>query len=493
MITQYIFLLISTLLVLVSTRSEKTSYKNILKIMAFILPVFLIVQGDLDYLSILFLLLVVPVSILVSLYTSWYTNYKYQSNRLEILIDLFSISIIYTFASLNLIGFVALWTISEIIGFLLVSYEGGPEAFRAGYRFFFLKAVTFELSALTLIALLSTKISIDVVLLANFHELPTLTVSPYYMILLIVGYTTTAALIPLHFWLPHAHSTAPAPASAILSGITIKMGFYALLRLSDIVVFDLWVKYLLFIMGGITCIYGFLMLLGQQDYKRMLAYSTVGNSGLIAVILSLYLLKPSSTYLYLALITNIYAHGLYKASLFLNSGTVEIVTHTRIVNELNSLVAYIPLSSLASLFSVLSVIGIPPTIGFIAKLLSIIGVLEYGLNIMSIIVLVLIGYSILISLIYGVRILRIHWETGERRKQLRHAEVNRSLQAVEILLSILSIAYGYIVPILAYTDIIFVLSLVNLFSLLIIIVLVYTFYFNIRLRVIHGGVTNIAR
>ena len=493
MITLYVLLLGSTLLILVGNRLKNTLSKNLLKIIAFTLPIFLMIQGYLDTLSASFLLFVIPVSIIVSIYTSWYSNYKYKSNKLEILVDLFNLSIIYTFAFPNLIGFVALWTISEIIGFLLVSYEGGPEAFRAGYRFFFLKAATFEFSALTLIALLSTKINIDMVLLAKFHDLPILTVSPYYMILLIIGYTTTAALIPLHFWLPHAHSTAPAPASAILSGITVKMGFYALLRLNDIIVFDIWLKYLLFVMGGITCVYGFLMLLSQQDYKRMLAYSTVGNSGLIAVILSLYLLKPNSTYLYLALITNIYAHGLYKASLFLNSGTVEVVTHTRIINKLNGLAAYTPLSSLASLFSILSVIGIPPTIGFIAKLLSIIGVLEYGLNSLSIAVLILIGYSILISLIYGVRILRIHWEAGEKRKQLQYTKIGILPQAAEIILSALSIAYGYIVPILAYTDIVFVLSLVNLFSLLIIIVLVYTFYFNIRLRIIHGGIASIAR
>ncbi len=491
MLTPYLLALLSFILVSCCSKTTSLLLRAIIKVIAFSLPIALLIGGAVDNLSSYFLLLVVPVSIITSIYASWYSNHKYSSTRLEILIDLFNVSIIYTFASPNLLGFITLWTISEVLGFLLVAFEGGPDAFRAGYRFFFLKAATFELSALTLVAILSTKAGIDSILLSSFRELPSIIVSPFYMVLLIIGYITTAALVPLHFWLPHAHSTAPAPASAILSGITVKMGFYALLRINDIVIFEPWVKYMLFIMGGITCVYGFLLLLGQQDYKRMLAYSTIGNSGLITILLSMYLLEPSNVYMYLALLANIYAHGLYKASLFLNAGTVEAVAHTRLMSKVNGLVAYVPISSLASLFSVLSVIGIPPTIGFIAKLLSIIGVLQYGLNYLSIVVLLLIGYSILVSLIYGVKILRIHWETDEKIDK-NYSKLGNLPQFVEIAVAILSIAYGYVIPVLAYTDIVFVLTLVNLFSLLIIFVLVYTFYFNIRLRIMKRGVTRVA-
>ena len=487
----YVMTSLSFMLIIYSDKTANTLLRIIIKIIAFSLPVFLFINNLIDILSSYFLLLAVPVSIITSIYTSWYSNHKYKSTRLEILIDLFNLSVIYTFVSPNLLGFIVLWTISEVLGFLLVIFEGNPGAFHAGYRFFFLKATTFELSAFTLIAILSTKASIDSILLSSFNELPSIMVSPLYAILLIIGYITTAALVPLHFWLPQAHSTAPAPASAILSGVTIKMGFYALLRINDIVTFEPWVKYMLFIMGSITCIYGFLVLLDQQDYKRMLAYSTIGNSGLITILLSMYLLEPSNVYMYLALLANIYAHGLYKVSLFLNAGTVEAVTHTRLMNKVKGLVAYVPISSLASLFSVLSVIGIPPTIGFIAKLLSIIGVLQYGLSYLSIIVLLLIGYSILVSLIYGVKILRIHWETDDNISN-NYSKLGNLPQFTEITVAILSIAYGYVIPVLAYTDIVFMLTLVNLFSLLIIVVLVYTFYFNIRLRIMKRGVTRIA-
>ncbi len=478
----YILLLVSLLIILVFRRPSVWSLIAT-RLVVYLIPLIAISYGLIDQVSLMFLILLIPVSIASSLYTSWYSRIKYGSqDRLQLLVDLFNISLIYTVLAPNLIGFIALWTMSEIIGFLLVSFEGGVEAFRAGYRFFFLKALTFEVSALALIAILSSKIGVEKALLTSFWSLPAISVNPYYTLLLMIGYTTTAALIPLHFWLPHAHSTAPSPASAVLSGVTVKLGFYALMRLYNIVLMDEWSKYLLLGMGFITCVYGFLMLLSQRDVKRLLAYSTIGNTGLIAVIQALYFLHPTSTYLYLAFITSIYAHGLYKASLFINAGTIELSTHTRILDEVQGLVAYIPVSSLSSLFSILSVIGIPPTIGFMSKLLSIIGVLEAGLSPLTIAVLLLIGYSILVSLYYGVKILRVHWEAGK----VTGKPVENQAQYIELALASMNIVYGFISPLISYTEIMFTLTLVNAFSLLLIILLVYTFYYNIRLRILKG-------
>ncbi len=479
---QYILLLVSAILVIIY-RGEKVWLNTGLRFVAYLLPLVAVPYGVVDSISLTYILLAIPVSIASSLYSLWYSRHKYGSLRLQLLIDLFNVSIIYTLLAPNLIGFIALWTFSEILGFLLVSYEGGDEAFKAGYRFFFLKALTFEASALALAVVLSARVGLVNALLLEFSRLPRTAVDPYYVILLMIGYITTAALIPLHFWLPHAHSTAPSPASAILSGVTVKMGFYALMRLYDLVMLGEWSKYLLLGMGFITCIYGFLVLISQHDVKRMLAYSTIGNTGLIAVLQALYLLHPTNTYLYLALITSIYAHGLYKAALFINAGTIEAVAHTRIIDNVRGLVAFTPISSLANLFAVLSVIGVPPTIGFVSKLLSIVGILNIGLNTITISVLCLIGYSILVSLFYGIRILRMHWEAGK----MEHGNRIRGFpQIVELGLSLMSLVYGFITPLLTYTEILFTLTLVNIFSLLIIVLLVYTFYYNIRLNILRG-------
>lgn len=483
MLLTYVLLLASTIL-LVAYRGKRLWFNIGLRLTAYLLPLATIFAGEVDQLSTTFAILAIPVAIASSMYSLWYSKYKYGSTRLQVLLDLFNVSIIYTLLAPNLIGFIALWTFSEIVGFLLVSYEGGEEAFRAGYRFFFLKALTFETSALALVAFLSTKASIGKVLLAGFNELPSTIVDPYYAILLMIGYTATAALIPLHFWLPDAHSTAPSPASAVLSGVTVKEGFYALMRLYNIVLLGEWSKYLLLGMGFVTCIYGFLMLISQRDVKRMLAYSTIGNTGLIAVLQSLYLLNPTNTYIYLAFITSIYAHGLYKAALFINAGTVEAVAHTRIMDKVHGLVAYTPISSLANLFTVLSVIGIPPTIGFMSKLLSVIGVLEIGLNTITVAILCLIGYSILVSLSYGVRILRMHWEAGKIEDKAKKLEGYP--QTIELGLASMSLIYGFIIPLISYTETSFTLILVNVFSLLVIVLLVYTFYYNIRLRIVEG-------
>ncbi len=482
MILYLLFFIVSMLIV---TFKHKNMYFLIfLRIVAYLLPLVGVLYNLYDELSLIFLGVSLPISMLVSLYNLWYSEAKYKNERnLRELIDVFGLSINYSFAAPNLVLLISVWTISEITGFLLVCYEGGDEALRAGYRFFFLKGMTFELSALTVLIVLAQRIGLINALITSFNEIPSINVDLLLSVLIVIGFITTSAIVPLHFWLPHAHSIAPSTASALLSGLTVKMGFYGLLRIAGFVVFpdNLW--YGILILSSITTVYGFTVLLTQHDIKRMLAYSTMGNTGLIGVLLSINMLYPSPLMFY-SVIINIYAHALYKSMLFMNTGTIIVLAKTRILNELGSLAAFTPYSSLGVLFTVLSIFGVPPTVGFLGKLLAIIALLNVNNTYLAVIGLVLVAYSILISIVYGFTILSVHWRYASI--SFKPIKIPLYPQFIELLLGILGIIYGILVLLVFNLKALGMLLLVNLSSLFIIVALISIFYYNIRMRIIRS-------
>ena len=472
-----LFTIISYILIFIPV--ENRGLRIVLRIISYLLILAVIPFGFLDFLSLIFLGLAIPVSLLTSLYNLWYGEAKYRGKNLQGLIDVFNLSIIYTFAAPNMIAFISLWTLSEIVGFLLVSFEGGDEAFRAGYRFFFLKSMTFELSALTAVIILAYHIGIVNALLLPFDKLQPIDIGLIYSILTIIGFTTTAAIAPFHFWLPHAHSTAPSSGSAVLSGLTVKMGFYAIMRFVGFFNYPSSLWYIILGLGAVTAFYGFTVLLGQKDIKRLLAYSTMGNTGFMMVLLAIYLLTNNNLVFY-ALIANIYAHGLYKASLFLNTGTILVLAHTRDMTRLSALAAFTPTSSLGVLLTVLSVIGVPPTIGFTGKLLAIIALITIQSKSLEILGLVVTAYAILVSIIYGFGIMSIHWRAGTIGFKPR--SIPMYPQIIELVLSTLSIIYGIVLLMFFNLGALQVLVIINSFSLLLVLGLVAVFYYNIKPR-----------
>ncbi len=480
MLIEYLVLVaVSLTLVYIPIKNRTASL--ITRIIAYVLPFAGYFTGLFDSLSMAFLGLAIPVGLMSSLYNLWYGESKYPGRNLQLLIDVFNLSIIYTFAAPNLLTLIALWTVSEIVGFLLVSFEGGDEAFRAGYRFFFLKGLTFELSALTIAVILSYNVGLSTALLSGFDELPKISISLIYAVLATIGFITTSAIVPLHFWLPHAHSTAPSSASAVLSGLTVKMGFYAFLRITQFMDVPREYWYGLLVLGAVTAFYGFTVLLVQRDVKRLLAYSTIGNTGFIAVLLSIYMLE-SNKLLYLATIINIYAHGLYKASLFINTGTIIVLAHTRDMGKLSGLVAFTPYSSLGVLFTVLSIIGVPPTVGFVGKLLAIISLLGISSELLMVMGLIVVAYAILVSIIYGFNILGLHWRYTEI--DFKPNKIPDYPQLIELLLGSMGIIYGVLLLLFFDLGALNVLILINAFSLLLVIALVAVFHYNIRPRIV---------
>jgi multicomponent Na+:H+ antiporter subunit D len=193
--------------------------------------------------------------------------------------------------------------------------------------------------------------------------------------LFICGFSFKTALVPFHAWLPDAHPAAPAPVSAMLSGVLIKaIGIYVLARL----VFNVFgvgesELGLLRWLGVLSMVVGGLLAAGQKDIKRLFAYSSISQVGFM--VLGLGLGTP------LGLVGALYHlinHSMFKSLLFLNAGAVEYATGTRNLKKLGGLNRLLPVTGATSLIGSMSIAGVPPFNGFWSKLIIILACVESG-------------------------------------------------------------------------------------------------------------------
>jgi hydrogenase-4 component B len=194
-------------------------------------------------------------------------------------------------------------------------------------------------------------------------------------LLALFGFGAKAGIVPLHVWLPEAHPAAPSPVSALMSGVMLKTAIYGLLR----VCFDLlpvqlwWWGVVLLGLGLATALFGVVFAAVQSDMKRLLAYSSIENIGLLAtgiglaVVFSAYSMKPMAALALTASLYHVVSHALFKSLLFLSTGAVLHATDERSLGRLGGLMRVMPWVAWATLVGVLASAGLPPSSGFAAE------------------------------------------------------------------------------------------------------------------------------
>jgi multicomponent Na+:H+ antiporter subunit D len=193
--------------------------------------------------------------------------------------------------------------------------------------------------------------------------------------LFLMGFGLKAALVPFHAWLPDAHPSAPAPISAMLSGVLIKsLGVYVLCRIFyNLVGLSHNFSSVLMVLGLISMVVGGLLAMGQWDFKRLLAYSSISQIGYIVIALGL-----GTPLGILGGLLHLFNHSVFKSLLFLNSGAVEYSAGTRDLRQMGGLGEKLPTTAATSLCASMSVAGIPPFGGFWSKLLIVIAMIQAG-------------------------------------------------------------------------------------------------------------------
>ncbi len=201
--------------------------------------------------------------------------------------------------------------------------------------------------------------------------------------LALVGFGTKAGFVPAHVWLPEAHPAAPSPVSAVMSGVMIKTGIYGILRtLTLLGAPQPWWGWTLVGIGALSGILGVLYALAQHDLKRLLAYHSVENMGIICLGIGLGLLGLSYGQPTLAALgfagglLHVLNHALFKSLLFLGAGAVDLRTGTREIDRLGGLLKRLPVTGAAFLVGAAAISGLPPLNGFASELLVALGALR---------------------------------------------------------------------------------------------------------------------
>jgi len=209
----------------------------------------------------------------------------------------------------------------------------------------------------------------------------------FAMSLFIVGFGLKAALVPFHAWLPDAHPSAPAPISAMLSGVLIKaLGVYALSRLIfNVFGVSIPVSWVLIALGVLSMVIGVFLAVGQWDFKRLLAYHSISQMGYVVLGIGMGALilaeRGNPLWASLAILGGLFHlvnHAVFKSLLFLTSGSVEMATGTRQLKQMGGLVERMPYTRAACTIASASIAGVPPFNGFWSKLILVIAAVQAG-------------------------------------------------------------------------------------------------------------------
>jgi proton-translocating NADH-quinone oxidoreductase chain M len=308
----------------------------------------------------------------------------------------FSMGMLGTVLATNLIEFYVFFELMLVPSFFLIAFYGYGERRRIALMFFFWTHTGAVVLLLGLLAMgfFAGGFDYDTVR-ANVSKIP-----DQWLVLivfaLVIGLGVKLAAFMLHIWLPYAHSEAPTPVSALLSPAMIGIGAYGLLRLwLELLVGD-YSQYSMYInlWGLATMIYGGAMAMMQDDIKRVLAYSSISQMGyiLFGIGSESVLGITGATFMYVS-------HGLGKAILFMMAGAIILQTGTRSMSKLGGLAGKMPYTAVISMIGALTIMGIPPTSGFMAEWILFNGVLQSGIANSDMLRIVAFGLGILATVL----------------------------------------------------------------------------------------------
>ena len=317
-----------------------------------------------DGLSLTFALLISGIGALIILYSGGYLKGHDQLGRFFSFMLLFMGAMLGVVISDSFLMLFVYWELTSITSFLLIGFDHTREASR---RAAIQALVVTGGGGLALLAGLLviwniTGVSQVSLLLSYGDELRG---SPFYLLALFLvlgGAFSKSAQFPLHFWLPNAME-APTPVSAYLHSATmVKAGVYLLMRLNPVLGDTVWWETILPVFGGTTLIVGTLLAIRQTDLKLMLAYTTVSSLGLLVMLTGF-----GSEYAISAAVLYLVAHSLFKGGLFMVAGLIDHEAGTRDVTRLGGLRKAMPVTFVAALAAAISMAGLPPFLGFLAK------------------------------------------------------------------------------------------------------------------------------
>lgn len=279
------------------------------------------------------------------------------------------------FATNNMLLFLLGWEMMAIGSFFAVIFENDkPSVLKAGVNYFIQShiAVLLITAAFGWAWSVSGKMSFDGI--SDFLSHASETETYVFMMMLVAGFGFKAGIIPFHSWLPHAHPSAPSHVSAVMSGVIVKAGIYGIVRFASLMsAGQTRLGVTVLILGVLSGLYGIVHAAVHRDFKRMLAYCTIENIGIITMGIGVGLIGMGREMPTLAVmgfagaLLHTMNHAIFKAQLFFGAGNIYVSTHTRNMEELGGLIKKMPKTAFVFLTGALAIGGLPPFGGFISE------------------------------------------------------------------------------------------------------------------------------
>ncbi len=353
-----------------------------------------------DPLSSYFILAISAIGFIAAIYSLGYTKLyvnKRDTRFLGFTYNLFLLSMLLVVTANNALVFMIVWELMTVVSFFLVIFEHeNPACIKAGIVYIVMAHIGSALLAVAFFILTAYtgSFSFDDIRLVGAN-VPAIYKNIVFF-LIIIGFGIKAGIFPLHLWLPMAHPAAPSNVSMIMSGVMIKTAIYGFIRFY----FEFlppcppWWGFTVLVVGSVSAILGIMYALMEHDLKRLLAYSSVENIGIILIGIGLsmafksYNLITLSSFAMIAGLYHLINHSVFKCLLFGCAGNIYYSTHIKNIEELGGLIKRLYITAPLFLVGTLSISTIPPLNGFISEWLLFQSILN-GFYIPSVIIKVI--------------------------------------------------------------------------------------------------------
>jgi multicomponent Na+:H+ antiporter subunit A len=392
---------------------------------------------SLDGLSLLFALLISFIGTFILIYAGSYLKGHPYLNRFYVTLLLFMAAMLGVVLSDNLISLFVFWELTSVTSYMLIGFNHeDPKARKSALQGLFVTVGggLVLMAGLIMLGLAGDSYTIST-LLSQSDSLLSSSMATGMVICIMIGAFTKSAQFPFHFWLPNAMA-APTPVSAYLHSATmVKAGVYLLARLSPILGTHIIWETGIPIIGSITMLLGAYMAYAATDIKKVLAYSTIMALGTLTMLIGI-----GSPIAITAFVCFLLAHSLYKGALFMIAGIIDHETGTKDILSLGGLRKKMPITMIATAVVALSLAGLPPLFGFIAKELMFEGILGSGSFQLALLTAAVLS-AIFISATAGVLVFKPFFGAQKDTPKKAH-EAPLALLLGPCVLGIVSLLFG---------------------------------------------------
>ena len=415
-----------------------------------------------DPLSLFFLFVILGISVPSAVYSCGYLKNEYSRRKITlawVLLIAFVLSMALVVTVNNIFIFLVAWEIMSLVSYFLVVFDSSHDkSIQAGMIYIVMTHIGTAFLTAAFLLMYKYAHSFDFFAVKDACQMMPANVKNIVFLLLLVGFGTKAGIVPLHIWLPYAHPQAPSHISSIMSGVMIKTAIYGIIRFVMFIlgVNSPWWGILVLVFALITCLVGIIYALTERDIKRLLAYSSVENIGIIllGVGLSMFFINLNFPYLAVfSLIAGLYHlvnHAIFKGLLFLGAGSIYKATGTRDIEKLGGLVKKMPQTAVYFLLGAMAISALPPLNGFVSEWLTLQAFFLGALSMTGGVKLFLVMGAAILALTgglaatcfvraFGIIFLaqpRSHYAAGAK-------EVSWSMRAAMSFLAVLCVIFGF--------------------------------------------------